>query len=166
MNDELLLDDKPKATTSYKPIVPNNDTINQLVNMIMRDGKKIRAQKLVSDTAKQLLKKIGEKEDPYTVLADAIETASPLVKIMNKKRHAKVIHVPKPLKDRQRHHQAIAWLLDAAKKRDETTFEQRFAAEIYEVITGTSSVLQKKQQVHKQALANRANAAVPYNTQR
>ncbi|KAI9476378.1 MAG: 30S ribosomal protein S7p/S5e [Benjaminiella poitrasii] len=147
-------------------IVPNNETVSQLVNTLMRDGKKARAQRLISDSMKHLSKKIGTESDPYDVLLESITIASPLFKLSSTKKGSKVVHVPTALRDRQRRRRAIVWMLEAAKKRAEKTFEERFAAEVYDVSQGVSSVLQKKQQVHKQALANRANSHVSYNTQR
>ncbi|KAG0169903.1 hypothetical protein DFQ28_002818 [Apophysomyces sp. BC1034] len=143
--------------------VPNDTLVSQLVNTIMRDGKKARAQRLVSDSMKHLEKKAAS--EPYAVLSEAIETASPLLKLTSTKKGSKVAHVPTPLRERQRRRRAIVWILDAAKKRNEKTFEERFAGEVYDISQGISSVLQKKQQLHKQALANRANAQVSYNTQ-
>ncbi|CEP16071.1 hypothetical protein [Parasitella parasitica] len=153
-------------SSSYVPIVPNDEVVSQLVNTLMRDGKKARAQRLISDSMKQLSKKLENKVDPYTVLLDAIETASPLLKLSSTKKGSKVVHVPTALRDRQRRRRAIVWMLEASKKRGEKSFEERFASEVYDVSQGVSSVLQKKLQVHKQALANRANAQVSYNSQR
>ncbi|KAG2222813.1 hypothetical protein INT45_011623 [Circinella minor] len=144
--------------------VPNNELVNQLVNTIMRDGKKARAQRLVSDSMKWLQQK-DDVTDPYEMLYDAIDSASPLLKLTTTKKGSKAIHVPTPLRLRQRRRRAIVWMLESATKRPEKTFEQRFATEVYEVNQGTSPALQKKAQIHKQALANRANAQVSYGTQ-
>ncbi|KAI9346668.1 30S ribosomal protein S7p/S5e [Pilaira anomala] len=152
--------------SSEVPIVPNDEVVSQLVNTLMRDGKKARAQRLVSDSMKHLSKKLGEEASPYSVLLESIETASPLLKLSSTKKGSKVVHVPTALRDRQRRRRAIVWMLEAAKKRGEKSFEERFAAEVFDVSQGTSPVLQKKLQVHKQALANRANAQVSYNSQR
>jgi small subunit ribosomal protein S7 len=152
-------------TTTNTSIVPKDEVVSQLVNTLMRDGKKARAQRLVSDSMKLLAKKVVET-DPYIVLLEAIETASPLLKLSSTKKGSKIVHVPTALRDRQRRRRAIVWMLDASKKRGEKSFEERFAAEVFDVSQGTSTVLQKKQQLHKQALANRANAQVSYGTQR
>ncbi|KAI8047540.1 30S ribosomal protein S7p/S5e [Gilbertella persicaria] len=155
-----------RTMTTSVTTVPNNEVVSQLVNTLMRDGKKARAQRLIFDSMKHLSKKVGPESDPYNVLYEAIETASPLLKLSSTKKGSKVVHVPTALRDRQRRRRAIVWMLDASKKRGEKTFEERFASEVYDVSQGVSTVLQKKQQVHKQALANRANAQVSYNTQR
>ncbi|CAO3597509.1 unnamed protein product [Absidia cylindrospora] len=156
------------TATATKPItnettVPTDSLVSQLVNTLMRDGKKARAQRLVSDSMRHLETK--SQQEPYSVLAGAIEEASPLLKLTSTKKGSKVAHVPTALRERQRRRRAITWIIHAASKRNEKTFEERFAGEIYDVTQGTSSVLQKKLQLHKQALANRANAQVNYNTQ-
>ncbi|OAD69698.1 hypothetical protein PHYBLDRAFT_102505, partial [Phycomyces blakesleeanus NRRL 1555(-)] len=133
--------------------------VSQLVNTLMRDGKKARAQRVILDSMKHLQKKT-DSTNPYSILTEAIESASPLLKLTSTKKGSKVAHVPTPLRERQRHRRAIVWIIDAAAKRGEKTFEEKFAAEIYDVSQGVSAVLQKKLQLHKQALANRANAQV------
>lgn len=158
----------PSITATIQPkvfetTVPNDSLVSQIVNTLMRDGKKARAQRLVSDSMRHLQAKT--QQEPYAVLAGAIEDASPLLKLTSTKKGSKVAHVPTALRERQRRRRAITWIIDASAKRNEKTFEERFAAEIYDVTQGTSSVLQKKLQLHKQALANRANAQVNYNTQ-
>ncbi|CAO3627069.1 unnamed protein product [Mucor hiemalis] len=97
--------------TSSTSIVPKDEVVSQLVNTLMRDGKKARAQRLISDSMKHLSKKITTETDPYTVLLEAIETASPLLKLSSTKKGSKVVHVPTALRDRQRRRRAIVWML-------------------------------------------------------
>ncbi|KAL0078772.1 ribosomal protein S7 domain-containing protein [Phycomyces blakesleeanus] len=143
-------------------VISKDPLVSQLVNTLMRDGKKARAQRVILDSMKHLQKKT-DSTNPYSILTEAIESASPLLKLTSTKKGSKVAHVPTPLRERQRHRRAIVWIIDAAAKRGEKTFEEKFAAEIYDVSQGVSAVLQKKLQLHKQALANRANAQVAYN---
>ncbi|KAI9027556.1 30S ribosomal protein S7p/S5e [Phycomyces nitens] len=151
-----------KAEEFNANVISKDPLVSQLVNTLMRDGKKARAQRVILDSMKHLQKKT-DSADPYSVLAEAIESASPLLKITSTKKGSKVAYVPTPLRERQRRRRAIVWIIDAAAKRGEKTFEEKFAAEIYDVSVGVSAVLQKKNQLHKQALANRANAQVAYN---
>ncbi|KAI7865510.1 30S ribosomal protein S7p/S5e, partial [Spinellus fusiger] len=142
-------------------IIPKDDIISQVVNTFMRDGKKTKAQKIIIDSMKILQKKT-EAPNPYVILTEAIELASPLLKLTTTKKGSKVTSVPTPLRERQRRRRAITWIIDAASKRNDKTFEQKFASEIYDINQGVSGVLQKKSQLHKQVLANRANAQVSY----
>lgn len=141
--------------------VRQNPIVSQLVNTIMRDGKKARAQRLVSDALQDI--RLKTNTDPLVVLTEAIESASPMLKLTSAKKGSKVIHVPTALRERQRRRKAIVWILEGAEKRPEKTFEARLSGEILAVINGASSALTKKNSLHKLALANRANAQVSYN---
>lgn len=69
--------------------------------------------------------------------------------------------VPIPLSEKGRRRRAINWILEASQKRaGEKSFSARFAQELAAVLDGTSTAYQKKDAVHRMALANRANASV------
>ncbi|OLL25550.1 37S ribosomal protein S7, mitochondrial [Neolecta irregularis DAH-3] len=128
------------------------------VNLIMREGKKSKAQKLVQDILEYLRGKVHV--DPVETLRQAVESASPLVKIVQQSKGSKKVAVPVPLKERQRHRQALLWMCGACDKRGHTNFSIRFAQEVLEVMEGKSSVFQKKEQVHRMAMINRSNAVI------
>lgn len=150
----------PDAATISIPL-REDPLVSQLVNTIMKDGKKARSRRLVSDTLHSIRRQTNS--DPYLVLDEAIRLAQPVLKISSSKKGSKVLYVPTPLNERQRRHRAIKWITEAAGKRPEKMFEERLAGELLSVVNGQSSVLAKKQQLHKQGLANRANAMVSYN---
>lgn len=151
-----------ESATGESEFLRQNPIVSQLVNTIMRDGKKARAQRLVSDALQDI--RLKTNTDPLVVLAEAVESASPILKLTSAKKGSKVIHVPTALRERQRRRKAIVWILEGAEKRPEKTFEARLSGEILAVINGASSALTKKNSLHKLALANRANAQVSYNT--
>ncbi|CAG8670120.1 14149_t:CDS:1 [Acaulospora colombiana] len=131
-----------------------------LTNMIMRNGKKARAQRYLSDCCLEIRKQTNN--NPYEIVKMAIEKASPLVGHLSLKKGSKVIQIPSPLNERQKHHKAIKWILKASDKRPGKKFSYRLALEILAVVNGQSLVLQQKDAVHKLALANRANLPVKW----
>jgi small subunit ribosomal protein S7 len=145
--------------------VPNqpDELLMQVVNTLMRDGKKQQAQGVVS----RMLHHIRDRTltEPVDYFHQAIIKASPLLMLLSTKKGSKSIPVPFPLKERQRRRRAIVWLLDTAGKRTERKWEHRLGNEVINIMEGTSSILTKKEQVHKQALAARANVTV-FPTQR
>ena len=70
---------------------------------------------------------------------------------------------PKPLTLRQSRRIAISWItIQASKKKGVpiprgTTLGSRIGNEIVALIEGTSSLLQKRENLHKQAVQNRSN---------
>ncbi|CAG8586054.1 18930_t:CDS:2 [Acaulospora morrowiae] len=131
-----------------------------LTDLIMKDGKKARAQRYVSDCCLEIRKQTNN--NPYKIIKAAIEKASPLVGHLSFKKGSKAIQIPCPLNERQKHHKAIKWILKASDKRPGKKFSNRLALEILAVINGQSQALQQKDAVHKLALANRENLPIKW----
>ncbi|KAF9919154.1 hypothetical protein BX616_000842 [Lobosporangium transversale] len=156
------------AFAEFVPVLPelarsmdDNPILKQLVNTIMKDGKKARAQRFVADTLLEIRSRT--QSDPYQVILDALELASPILKLTPIKKGSKVLQVPNPMTERQRRRKAIVWILEASDKRKgEKKFKDRLASEFLAVVNGNSGALIKKNQQHKMALANRANASLKY----
>ncbi|KAJ2773211.1 hypothetical protein IWQ56_001077 [Coemansia nantahalensis] len=146
-----------------EPVVPVADRqrlradplLAQLVNLIMRDGKKMRAERMVHDALLDIRK--CTNSDPYRLLSDAINLVSPLMDTKSMRQGgSKVVQVPRALYLRQRRHRAIIWLLDSVDRRNERSFSMRLSGELQAIVNGTSSVLDKKLALHKLVLANRS----------
>ncbi|KAF9114818.1 hypothetical protein BGX27_009766 [Mortierella sp. AM989] len=139
----------------------DNPILKQLINTVMKDGKKARAQRFVADALLEIRSRT--QTDPYQVVLDALELASPILKLTPIKKGSKVLQVPNPMTERQRRRKAIVWILEASDKRKgEKKFKDRLASEFLAVVNGNSGALAKKNQQHKMALANRANASLKY----
>ncbi|KAG0316700.1 hypothetical protein BGZ97_006456 [Linnemannia gamsii] len=169
--DKNTQDDAESAASAFAEFTPvspeqarsltQNPILSQLVNTIMKDGKKARAQRFVADALLEIRSRT--QSDPYHVILDALELASPILKLTAIKKGSKVLQVPTPMTERQRRRKAIVWILEASDKRKgEKLFKDRLASEFLAVVNGNSGALVKKNQLHKMALANRANASLKY----
>ncbi|OMJ23929.1 37S ribosomal protein S7, mitochondrial [Smittium culicis] len=161
-NVEILVSSKGISSNvpiDEKLLLREDPLMSQLVNTIMRDGKKSRAQRQVGEAMSEIRK--ATNSNPYQILTEAIEMVSPLMTTVSSKKGSKVVMVPKPLNVRQRRRKAILWILAESKKRGSRTFSGRLSAEILAVINGTSSSLTKKLALHKIVLANRAQVKAP-----
>ncbi|KAI8870163.1 ribosomal protein S7 [Ramicandelaber brevisporus] len=145
------LDKHAPAVTSLK----RDPLLDQLVNTFMKSGDKSLAERITS-SALCSIQSLTHK-NPVAILYDAVDKAAPLMGLKSVKKSSKVLHVPRPYNERQRRRKALMWIIEAADKRSERGIENRLSSEILEVISGTSGVLQKKLQLHKQVLANRSN---------
>ncbi|CAG7851608.1 SubName: Full=Related to RSM7-mitochondrial ribosomal protein, small subunit {ECO:0000313/EMBL:CCA69153.1} [Serendipita indica DSM 11827] len=92
------------------------------------------------------------------IFRQAVDLASPSVRLRSQKKNAKSSLIPTPLNDRQRTFFAVKWLLAVSKNRSEKKIEERLAKEVVRIIEGESEVLRKKTEMHKLAVANRSNA--------
>jgi len=173
------LPDLPLPPTSrlrhrYSPIV------DQVTNLIMQDGKKARAQSVMTEALAILRTKPAPKSnpripiiptappleslpcDPVAFLQTAIDSVAPLFRIRSMKGSGGFREsIPAPLALQQRRRKAVMWILDAAdKKKMRMGLAERLADEIFAVVEGRSSAWDRRQQVHKTAVAARANVKV------
>ncbi|KAI8320583.1 ribosomal protein S7 [Martensiomyces pterosporus] len=146
---------EPAISPSDRQRLRTDPLLSQLVSTIMRDGKKMRAEKFVQMALLDIRQHTNS--DPYKLLSDAIEIVSPFMDTKSARQGSKVIQVPRALNLRQRRRRAIVWILDSVKRRNERKFHMRLSGELQAIINGTSGVLEKKLQLHKLVLANRSN---------
>ncbi|KAK9246364.1 ribosomal protein S7 domain-containing protein [Lipomyces tetrasporus] len=130
--------------------------VSHLVNLIMRDGKKQRAQRMVAEAF--VIIRMRLQDDPVKVLRYVVEQTMPLVKIKKVKSGAKSFSVPKALTARQRHRKALDWILEEAEKRPSPSFGVRLGDALVAVrqAVDTGAALEKKNVIHKTAIENRA----------
>ncbi|KAI9227571.1 MAG: ribosomal protein S7 domain-containing protein [Piptocephalis tieghemiana] len=145
-------------------LLASDPLLSQLVNMIMRDGKKAKAQHTLSKALLIIRSLTGT--DPYDILNDAIERASPIVKLLTTRRGSKNVPIPFPLSEKQRRRQAIVWLIKASEGRPERFFHERLAGEILAITEGQSSILTLKSQLYINATAARSNVSLPRGAKR
>ncbi|KAI5967149.1 hypothetical protein CANMA_003206 [Candida margitis] len=141
---------------SNKQIPLKSDpTVDNFINLVMRHGRKARAQKIVSRAFYIVQMKL--RKDPIQVLKDTLDKLGPLVTTKSISTGvAKRRIVPIPLNERQRNRFAITWILEASKNRKSNDFAVRLAEELINAHEGKSSGYDKKAQMHKQATQQRA----------
>jgi len=76
------------------------------------------------------------------------------------------LQIPVPLSQRQRRRASIEWIIGAASKKKnlgsgKSNFAQRIAQELIAVVQGTSSILERRNAIHKLGVAARANIVLP-----
>ncbi|KAJ9479952.1 37S ribosomal protein S7, mitochondrial [Pseudozyma hubeiensis] len=145
----------------YSPstLPPRSDpTLEFLTNLLMKDGKKAQAQRFTTRTLHHIAS--ATNSNPLPLIHEAIQKAAPLVKMQSKKQGGKSLQVPVALTPRQSMRKALTWIIEASKKRPDRELERRLAAEFLAVVEGGSSAVVKKEEQHKVATVNRANAAV------
>ena len=161
----------PQMSSRHDPIV------TQLTNLLMRDGKKAKAETDMStilsllrtspaptySPSRQLLPGAPPAShlplNPVLYLTLAIDSVAPLLRIRSQRGAAgggQALQIPVPLGLRQRRRQAFTWILDAAsKKGDRLRFPERVAQEIVGVVEGRSALWERRQAVHKLGTAAR-----------
>ena len=129
--------------------------VDNLTNLIMRHGKKTKAQKIV--TRALYIVYLKTRKDPLEILYETLDKLGPVVTTMVEKTgFAKNRIVPIPLNKRQRNRYAITWILQGAKNKKSPDMAVRLAEEIISAYEGKSSGYDKMSQMHKTAMQQRA----------
>lgn len=151
----------PAPPLAYSPsaLPPRQDPLlHFLVNLIMRDGKKARAERWVSDMLVQMAQLTHS--NPVPLVYEAVNMTRPLLRMQSRKQGGKTMQVPIPLNERQSTRRALVWIIEASDRRLDRKISRRLAVEMLAVLEGNSSVHSRRDEVHKIGTNNRANASV------
>ena len=134
----------------------NSVLVTKLVNSIMLDGKKGVAQKVVYG-AFDIIKTKTEKE-PLEVFAQAMENIMPSLEVKARRVGGATYQVPMEVRPARRQTLGLRWLTNYSRARGERTMAERLAGEIMDAANNTGAAVKKREEMHKQAEANKAFA--------
>lgn len=126
----------------------------KFMNMIMLDGKKSVAEKIIYN-ALDVLNEKAEGE-PLEVLEKALGNVSPAVEVKSRRVGGATYQVPVEVRQSRRMALAMRWLIDAARKRSERTMAGRLAGELLDAAENRGSACKKREDTHRMAEANKA----------
>ena len=145
----------PKREVLPDPIY-GSILVTKLVNSVMLDGKKGVAQKVVYG-AFDLIKEKTEK-DPVEVFAQAMENVMPNLEVKARRVGGANYQVPMEVRPARRQTLALRWLTVYSRSRGERTMAERLAGELMDAANNTGNAVKKREDMHKQAEANKAFA--------
>ena len=131
--------------------------VAHLVNVVMKQGKKNLAQRIVYGAFEKVSEKL-EKGDPVDLLLGALENARPRLEVKSRRVGGATYQVPIEITYERQESLAIRWIVDAAGARKGITMRDALAAELIDAYNNTGTVVKKKEDTHKMAQANRAFA--------
>ncbi|HET8701136.1 MAG TPA: 30S ribosomal protein S7 [Nitrococcus sp.] len=131
-----------------------SELLTKFVNMLMRDGKRSVAEKIVYG-ALDRIKERGAAE-PMAVLESALDNVRPVVEVKSRRVGGATYQVPVEVRPQRRTTLAMRWVIDAARKRSETTMQHRLAVELQEAAENRGTAAKKREDTHRMAEANKA----------
>ena len=129
--------------------------LSKFMNVLMIDGKKAVAERIVYGALEQIAKKVQGKE-AIEVFNEAIANAKPLVEVKSRRVGGANYQVPVEVRPSRRLALAMRWVRDAARKRGEKSMDLRLAGELIDAAEGRGGALKKREEVHRMAEANKA----------
>ena len=143
----------PKRTILPDPKF-GDQTLTKFINVLMLDGKKSTAERIVYGALEQVADKT--KEDPIEVFTRALETVRPVVEVKSRRVGGATYQVPVEVRPQRRTALAMRWLVEAARKRGEKSMGIRLANELMEAADNRGIAVKKREDTHRMAEANKA----------
>jgi len=131
-------------------------TVTKFVNMMMRQGKKGVAEKILYGAMDLLSKRGGE--DSLETFKRALENVKPIVEVRSRRVGGATYQVPVEVRPVRRNSLAMRWIVQSARQRPEKGMEEKLAGEIFEASQNRGGAVKKREDTHRMAEANKAFA--------
>jgi small subunit ribosomal protein S7 len=130
--------------------------VTQLVNRVMKDGKKSTAERIVY----RALERVGERtgRPPVEVLEQAVKSVTPVLEVRSRRVGGANYQVPVEVPQRRARTLAVRWLVSFARERREKQMEEKLAAEILDALNQQGGAFKRKDDLYRMAQANKAFA--------
>jgi small subunit ribosomal protein S7 len=135
----------------------NSKIIAKFMNMVMVDGKKAVAERLVYSAFDIVLKNLNE-QDILKVFYKALDNARPRLEVKPRRVGGATYQVPVEVRQERGTSIALRWIRDFAKNRKGKAMEQKLADEIISAYKGEGAAIKKRDDTHKMAESNKAYA--------
>lgn len=150
--------------------------LSKFINNLMLDGKKSTAERIVYGAIDILEKKgsndnvdtSGEGEDGEGAVVykskglglfhTALKNVKPKLEVRSRRVGGATYQVPVEVRPDRAMALAIRWVIEAARKRSETTMVDRLANELLDAANERGNAVKKRDDTHKMADANKAFA--------
>ena len=131
-----------------------SELLAKFINMVMVDGKKSVAEKILYGALDQVAKK--RTGEPMELLEGALENVRPVVEVKSRRVGGATYQVPVEVRPNRRNSLAMRWLIDASRKRSEKSMAMRLAGELLDASENKGAAVKKKEDTHRMAEANKA----------
>ncbi|BBB24532.1 small subunit ribosomal protein S7 [Isorropodon fossajaponicum endosymbiont JTNG4] len=128
----------------------------KFVNILMLDGKKSVAEKIVYEALDTIEAK-GNAQ-PIEVFKQALDNIGPQVEIKSRRVGGSTYQVPIEVRSERKIALAMRWIIEASRKRGEKGMKLRLAGEVLDAVQNRGSAFKKKEDTHRMAEANKAFA--------
>jgi small subunit ribosomal protein S7 len=130
--------------------------VQQVINKVMRDGKKSLAERTTYDA----LSIVGERtgNNPVEELENAIKQLTPVLEVRSRRVGGATYQVPVEVPARRARTLAVRWLVEYGRERGEKSMPERLANEILDAAKQQGNAYKRKDDIYRMAQANKAFA--------
>jgi small subunit ribosomal protein S7 len=134
----------------------NSQLLTKFVNVVMRDGKKTVAEKILYQALETVRQRT--QDDPMKVFKKAVENVKPAVEVKSRRVGGSNYQVPVEVRPARRLALSMRWIIQSAEKRGEKTMRLKLAGELLDAAENKGGAMKKKEDTHRMAEANKAFA--------
>jgi small subunit ribosomal protein S7 len=135
----------------------NSKIVAKFVNMVMLEGKKSIAEKMVYG-AFEVVKKQLNDPDVIKIFHKALDNARPRLEVKPRRVGGATYQVPIEVRQERGTSIALRWIRDFAKSKKGRSMSEKLAEEIIAAYKGEGSAIKKRDDTHKMAESNKAFA--------
>jgi small subunit ribosomal protein S7 len=149
-----------RAAITRRPLIPDpvydNQIVTQLINKVLRDGKKSVAERTVYDALERIRDRTGR--DPVQVMEEAIRNVTPVLEVKSRRVGGATYQVPIEVPARRGRTLAIRWIVLFSRQRREKQMSERLANELLDALGSQGGAFKRKDDLYRMAQANKAFA--------
>ena len=134
----------------------NSKLVTKLINNMMVDGKKGKAQTILYDAFDMIKEKTNK--DPMEVLNQAMENVMPSLEVKSRRVGGANYQVPIEVKADRRQALGLRWIIQYARLRGGHSMSENLANELIDASNNTGAAVKKREDTHRMAEANKAFA--------
>ena len=138
----------------------NSKVVTKLVNRVMLDGKRGKAQTIVYKAFNLVQDKTNE--NAMDVFTKAMENITPAIEVKSRRVGGANVQVPVEVSATRGEALALRWLVGASRARGGKSMAEKLANEIIDASNETGAAFKKKEDVQRMAEANKAFAHYKY----
>ncbi|MGQ0630130.1 MAG: 30S ribosomal protein S7 [Sporichthyaceae bacterium] len=145
----------PKRPIIIDPVY-TSPLVTQLVNKVLKDGKRSVAEKAVYGALEGVRAKTNS--DPVVTLKRALDNVKPTLEVKSRRVGGATYQVPIEVKAGRANTLALRWLITYSRARREKTMTERLMNEILDASNGLGASVKRREDTHKMAESNKAFA--------
>ncbi|ACV25853.1 MULTISPECIES: 30S ribosomal protein S7 [Kangiella] len=148
-----------RRVVAKREILPDpkfgSELLAKFINVLMQDGKKSTAEKIVYG-ALDIITEKKSGEESLELFEKGLDNIRPMVEVKSRRVGGSTYQVPVEVRPARQTALAMRWLTEAARKRSEKSMRERLAGEVLDALEGRGSAVKKREDVHRMAEANKA----------
>jgi small subunit ribosomal protein S7 len=145
----------PKRPLVNDPVY-SSPLVTQLVNKVLKDGKRSLAERIVYAALEGTRDKTGT--DPVVTLKRAMDNVRPALEVKSRRVGGATYQVPVEVRAPRQTTLALRWLVSYAAARREKTMVDRLMNELLDASNGLGASVKRREDMHKMAESNKAFA--------